>query len=286
MTSPSSSPLPPIDGPWSNQSPRSSSRPLDIASPRVASPDELLQRTPQGTPDIRGLRAHFEPPPLDFPLRNAPVSSSAASRRTPLSSSPSGTRTPLLRPGSDTPPRNANVLEDLSDSEKAKVLRRHLVSREERTYANSVVEDPSSRPGTSLGPGVVGPSSSYPHQGSETFPLPYDVVGGDVTHEIYKWQSDSRLRPARSASFSGIQGSKHPAFEHIREPGGFRRNYLLLRAEEHSPGEFEDLPQEGGRARMLNNFIDFLYIFGHFVSSYSFPFSASNHLFSSRLAKI
>ena len=48
-----------------------------------------------------------------------------------------------------------------------------------------------------------------------------------------------------------------PAFEHIHEPGGFRRNYVLLQG---AGGEESEQP------RMLNNFIDFLYLFGHFVS--------------------
>lgn len=47
-----------------------------------------------------------------------------------------------------------------------------------------------------------------------------------------------------------------PAFEHIHEPGGFRRNYVKLRANE----------QGAEQPQMLNNFIDFLLLFGHFVS--------------------
>ncbi|KAI0261811.1 transmembrane amino acid transporter protein-domain-containing protein [Russula aff. rugulosa BPL654] len=47
-----------------------------------------------------------------------------------------------------------------------------------------------------------------------------------------------------------------PAFEHIHEPGGFRRNYVLLQGTIH---------EEGEPPRMLNNFIEFLYLFGHFA---------------------
>lgn len=48
----------------------------------------------------------------------------------------------------------------------------------------------------------------------------------------------------------------HPAFEHIHEPGGFRRNYVLLQAE-----------QQGTQPRPIaRNFVEFLYLFGHFVS--------------------
>jgi proton-coupled amino acid transporter len=51
-----------------------------------------------------------------------------------------------------------------------------------------------------------------------------------------------------------------PAFEHIHEPGGFRRNYVLLQGAVH---------EERETPRMLNNFIEFLYLFGHFVSGQS-----------------
>ena len=59
----------------------------------------------------------------------------------------------------------------------------------------------------------------------------------------------------RSASFAGLSAPPDPAFEHIHEPGGFRRNYVLLQANE-----------QGAEPRILNNFIDFLLLFGHFVS--------------------
>lgn len=51
------------------------------------------------------------------------------------------------------------------------------------------------------------------------------------------------------------QRTPDPVFEHIHEPGGFRRNYVLMRATER--GEEEP--------HVLNNFIEFLYIFGHFA---------------------
>jgi len=78
------------------------------------------------------------------------------------------------------------------------------------------------------------------------------------SHDIYKWHTDQRRQVARirSQSFAGPSQAPHPAFEHIHEPGGFRRNYVLLRANEQGTEEPE----------ILNNFIDFLLLFGHFVS--------------------
>lgn len=78
------------------------------------------------------------------------------------------------------------------------------------------------------------------------------------SHDIYKWHTDQRRaagRP-RASSFAGSTRAPHPAFEHIHEPGGFRRNYVLLRANEQGAAE---PPQ------MLNSFIDFLLLYGHFV---------------------
>ncbi|KAF8649353.1 hypothetical protein AX16_005862 [Volvariella volvacea WC 439] len=93
-------------------------------------------------------------------------------------------------------------------------------------------------------------------------------------HDIYKWQSTTNHRTnrtgprARAASFSGSSTHPpHPAFEHIHEPGGFRRNYLLLRAHEQGRlgGDLEGGVGEEGQPRILNNFIDFLFLYGHFA---------------------
>jgi len=100
------------------------------------------------------------------------------------------------------------------------------------------------------------------------------------SHDIYKWHSDQRRQAAarvRSASFAGPSNAPHPAFEHIHEPGGFRRNYVKLRANEQGTEEPE----------MLNNFIDFLFIFGHFVSIlFPSPTPCCNHLTAFRTWRV
>ena len=81
------------------------------------------------------------------------------------------------------------------------------------------------------------------------------------SHNIYKWQADKRRQAARprSASFAGSTHTQppHPAFEHIHEPGGFRRTYVMLND-----------PERATQRPMVRNFIEFLYIFGHFVSTF------------------
>lgn len=74
-------------------------------------------------------------------------------------------------------------------------------------------------------------------------------------HDIYKWQRRPSARQ-RAVSYAGVTKAPPPEFEHIHEPGGFRRNYVILRA--HEQGEEQP--------RIPRNFIEFLYLFGHFVS--------------------
>lgn len=78
------------------------------------------------------------------------------------------------------------------------------------------------------------------------------------SHDIYKWHTDQRRQAARprAASYSGSVAPSNPAFEHIHEPGGFRRNYVHLQSNGQTLYE----------RRTTNNFIEFLYIFGQFVS--------------------
>lgn len=168
----------------------------------------------------------------------------------------SGTRTPAS--GYENP------FEELTDEEKARILRRHLVSKEQREQQLDRKSSMGSFTDRGEGPSkskrqFVNPGRDPVPAGedSESFPIPYHTPGADLTHDIYKWQSDQRrfARP-RASSFAGSTHSGvNPAFANIHEPGGFRRNYLLLRAQEQG----EERPE------MPSTFIDFLYLFGHFA---------------------
>jgi hypothetical protein len=113
---------------------------------------------------------------------------------------------------------------------------------------------------------------------------PFSLLNAhDLSHDIYKWQSEQRKNAARprAISFSGgTPTPQDPAFEHIHEPGGFRRNYLLLRAYELSP--------EAAPPPILNNFIDFLFLFGHFVrpAHLESMFSSVLNVFTPRRVRI
>ncbi|GLB40221.1 putative transmembrane amino acid transporter protein [Lyophyllum shimeji] len=268
--------------------------PVAIRSPRLApteppeGPASGSFATPSGTPNhINILRAQYAgtPPPPNIPLRGvafmqtgSPAKVSLVTENlSPLRPGPQAvgglsatavksSNSNSSNSGSDTPPINLD-LDGLPDEEKAKVLRRHLVSKKEREGAaaappESVDGNASDHhltiDGQEQGPSSRRPSSSlHPERGdSEPFPVPYHAPGADVTHDIYKWHAGVIRGRARAASFAGPSPPPDPAFEHIHEPGGFRRNYVLLRANEQG---VEEPP------RMLNNFIDFLYIFGHFA---------------------
>ncbi len=86
-------------------------------------------------------------------------------------------------------------------------------------------------------------------------------------HGIYKWQNAHRTVPPshrRAASFSGVHPKREdsmtrdldPSLQHLHEVGGFRRQFVRNQAVERG----EEVP------RMLRSFVDFLFLYGHFVS--------------------
>ncbi|KZT73071.1 hypothetical protein DAEQUDRAFT_808609 [Daedalea quercina L-15889] len=255
------------------------SKPVNIVSPRQGNV-ELVGTPPaargiSGSPSPRVLRAQYAgtPPLPNIPRRGTPIGTPSAAGGSPmLMPAPlAGAGEPASvtsvggisarRPATPGSGIEGHALDDLTDEEKAKILRRHLVSRQEREGQPG----PSSRGSVSGGSdnGAVSKRSSLSHlraqrEESEPFPVPYHAPGADVTHNIYKWQADKRRAAARprSASFAGSTRSADPAFQHIHEPGGFRRNYLLLRRGDEATSQLPHVPR---------NFIEFLYLFGHFA---------------------
>jgi proton-coupled amino acid transporter len=189
----------------------------------------------------------------------------------------SGTRTPAS--GYENP------FEELTDEEKARILRRHLVPREQREQQLDRKSSFGSFADRGEGPSRSKQQSLNPArdqvvaiEDSEPFPIPYHTPGADLTHDIYKWQADQRRGTRlRSASFAGSTlSSANPTFANIHEPGGLRRNYLLMRANEQG----KDAPE------VPSSFIEFLYLFGHFVNIIMLIFPALSNVWLSRLVKI
>lgn len=189
-----------------NVSMSSPSKPLSIGSPRPTQQiDDGNEESVAHTPDLRQLRQQFGTPPVGTtipPFRSAaslgvgsPLRPSSSAdirpqsfRPAPSSALPSGSGaiTPLETP--DAPA--------LGEEEKIKILRKHLVSREERMGHNrnpsnqsrhssrrpSIHENQTpakgssqhaSRPETPAGPSQAS---------AEPFPIPYHAPGGDITY--------------------------------------------------------------------------------------------------------
>ncbi|WWC62296.1 uncharacterized protein I303_104892 [Kwoniella dejecticola CBS 10117] len=209
------------------------------------------------------------------------------------SSSVSGTSTPKNNKGKEKDSQaddagagdsNFSNVAEISNEEKAKVLRRHLVSAEEREQSKAPtptaveggttpVKDKSPPRSASINEenklaavaaagdsGYGSTEISVRGEEDDQFAVPYDALGSDVTHDLYKWQHTHRPdQPVRSASFSHIPLDRSaildPTLAHIKEPGGFRRNFVSTRAAE-----------QGLEApNMVRNVVDFLFLYGHFA---------------------
>lgn len=120
---------------------------------------------------------------------------------------------------------------------KAEIVKKHLVTDEDlarSSESNGISPDPIYLYSTS-----------------------YKLPGGEATNEIYKWQKDVENEPmkrTRSRSLY-IPRPLDPDTSNIREPGGFRRHHVLMKAR-----------KEGKEPNIITrNFIDFLTMFGHFA---------------------
>lgn len=106
------------------------------------------------------------------------------------------------------------------------------------------------------------------------------LQGGDVTRTIYRWAENAELsgRGKRSKSWHISRPEsedEEPSAKAIKQPGGFRRDYLRRQAPDQSSGGMrgpsglesqEDLPQARRPMKVItNSFYEFLTIYGHFA---------------------
>lgn len=185
----------------------SPSQPLNIERPSTRGLGDLESQSASvalsiGTPDLKAIRAQFSGIPPNIPARGSatpslhPASSSVSLRALQDRSSP---RTPQLISGlsatreSETTGTTSGTspiadLDGLPAEEKAKVLERHLVSKEQRTKAftegNSFKEsvlDPVPDSPFTISRRSSNGLSQRQKDDLEPFPIPYDAPGADVT---------------------------------------------------------------------------------------------------------
>lgn len=181
----------------------SPSEPVNITSPRQPARIDLAGSS---SPNVRVLRAQYagiQTPP-NIPARaTTPIGTPNIGRSSPFlrpqsqpgEISPSTPRIPIggitaTRPAAGISPAsltNPNAQDDMSEEDKVRVVRRHLVSRQERQMTP---QDDSHSPGDSSTPsdaGTLSKRSSASHmrtqrEDTNPFPVPYHAHGADVTY--------------------------------------------------------------------------------------------------------
>jgi solute carrier family 36 (proton-coupled amino acid transporter) len=170
-------------------------KPLNIGSPRsgdLSGADAGSAGIP-GTPPVPNIPRYGSPRATPVFLGDSPgragtpgsFMGGAGRTGTPGSLTVGGGLGAARASGAGTPMGDAagvNV-DELTDEEKARVLRRHLMSREEREAA-AAQSGPASRRGSDVSavPKSRRPSAVVRRQDTEAFPVPFQAPGADVTY--------------------------------------------------------------------------------------------------------
>lgn len=181
-------------------------------------------------------------------------------------------------------PVNINDLDSLpiSDEQKAKIIERHLARPD---ASGLVIETPSQEGGEShfsfpatnnhddSGAASSRQSGSFStsqsdaaieDQDDEEYRGPHNMQGGAITDDVYRWAHKNRRVSTRRARSESLHLPRTATIDPeldvqgIREPGGFRRFFVLAQAAE----------QGRPAPRALRSFIDFLSLYGHFAGEY------------------
>lgn len=151
------------------------------------------------------------------------------------------------------------------------IVRRHLAGPAAGSPSNSgsfLNNHPSHRHGSH-----GGDADAAPGMDDEEFSS-LRLQGGDIHRQIYRWseQQETEAKTKRSKSFSlrAAQAEDEVLdINTIKQPGGFRRNYLRRNAPSPSPSRAgQSNPTESRRPPpqlFTSNFIEFLSLYGHFA---------------------
>ena len=252
---------------------RSQSR--HVSTMRLSSPVPGHSHSRQSSRDVSSQPVQIERQKLPTRDSNTSVPGAGPSAlSSALASLPSST--PLLAAG--TPPRTREI--NLND----RIPRSNYGSIDTRQVAGSpsiAIEDPEivKRHLVQLENGIGRAESQlrYPvHDGlsDEEFSS-LRLQGGDITRQVYRWAEEAegslRGRYKRSQSFHVNRPDPEDEtldITNIRQPGGFRRNYIRRHGASPAPsGQRVNHSQlEGQQPKLFtNSFFEFLTLYGHFA---------------------
>lgn len=166
-------------------------------------------------------------------------------------------------------------------NEDPKVVKRHLVQPPNLDGVNDNGEGSStlSDRASSVNVGNGNGGNAATGIGDDEFSS-LRLQGGDMTRTIYRWAENAEAPGRAKRSKSWHISRLEPEDEElkasaIKQPGGFRRNYLRRQAPDQISGRRrgpnglesqEDSPQSGRPMKIItNSFYEFLTIYGHFA---------------------
>ncbi|KAF2655345.1 amino acid transporter-like protein [Lophiostoma macrostomum CBS 122681] len=287
------------------------SRPRAVpSSSRDAVGSPVPSSHPGGSPSVRqiptpGQLASEDPSVSQTPLpgREDPQSSLPGPGESALSSalrssfgrdSPPRFGTPPIRALSPdnspapirAPPSNYGSFDGRGRSpvpyEDPEIVRRHLAGPQKPSLSNLSAQYGSpSRSFRAHGGEDIGSRDRRDSTGSEEDFSSLQLQGGDITRQIYRWteqqEAEERQKMTRSKSFheSRPKPDDHVLdIDSIKQPGGFRRNYLRRSAASPSPApgpsNYGTVGQTRRQSRQqppvfTSNFLEFLTLYGHFA---------------------
>ena len=180
------------------------------------------------------------------------------------------------RPGQGGPRRVSGT-----PNEDPRVVKRHLVqpSNLDGAHDNGEGKSTLSHRASSVTIGNGKREISVAGIGDDEFSS-LRLQGGDITRPIYRWAENAEApgRGKRSKSWHIPRLEPEEAeldANAIKQPGGFRRNYLRRQAPDQYSGRRgepnglesqDDLPKTGQPMKIItNSFLEFLTIYGHFA---------------------
>ncbi|KAF1943404.1 amino acid transporter-like protein [Clathrospora elynae] len=293
MESDSPSPSKPQAVPSSSRNSGTSSpaEPHSVRAGSIARLGSPVPSFPGGTPAIRQIPTPAQtgdasstetplPGRTDASLLPGPSESALSSAlKESLGNSPPRFGTAPMRPlspqhtpSSRGPPSNYGSFDGRGRSpipyEDPEIVRRHLVGH----YAS-----PSRSNRGHIGDEDAQSQGKRAQEEEEEEFSSLQLQGGDITRQIYRWSeqqhADEQSKMQRSKSFHGPRRRPEDEvldIDSIRQPGGFRRNYIRRAAGSPSPAPGPSGYGTALQARpppqvFTSNFLEFLTLYGHFA---------------------